>query len=64
MGELTSTRGDASNAGKAAAVHPQPLTGAEHARLEAAVKMLIWCLGDARTAAALPKITMGDLTDL
>src|ERR671922_152376 len=59
MGELTSTRGDANSARKAGA--SQPLTGPEHAWLEAAVKMLIWRLGDTRSSAALPKITMADL---
>lgn len=59
MGELTSTRGDALNARKADAA--QPLTGAEHSWLEAAVKMLIWRLGDTRNASALPLITLSDL---
>lgn len=59
MGELTTTRGDAMNARKADAA--KPLTGAEHAWLEAAVKMLIWRVGDTRHASALPLITMSDL---
>jgi hypothetical protein len=50
------------NARKADAA--QPLRGAEHAWLEAAVKMLIWRLGDTRNAAALPMITMADLPKL
>lgn len=62
MGELTSTRGDTSNARKAHAV--QRLTSAEHAWLEAAVKILIWHLGDTRNAAAIPMITMSDLPNL
>jgi hypothetical protein len=62
MGELTSERGDTLNARKAAAA--QPLTGAEHAWPEEAVKMLIRRLGDTRNAAALPMITMSDLPSL
>lgn len=62
MGELTSTRGDALNARKADAA--RPLTDAEHAWLEAAVKMLVWRLGDTRNGAALPKVIMSDLPNL
>jgi hypothetical protein len=62
MGELTSTRDDGRDARKASAV--QTLTTAEHTWLEAAVKMLIWRLGDTRDSAALPKITMADLPTL
>lgn len=62
MGELASTRGDALNARKADAA--QPLTATEYAWLEAAVKMLIWRLGDTRPAPALPLITMSDLPKL
>jgi len=61
MGELSSTRGDAMNARKADAAKP---LSAEHAWLEAAVKMLIWRLGDTRNAVALPMITMADLPKL
>jgi hypothetical protein len=59
MGELTSLRGDRLTARKATGV--QPLTGQERAWLEAAVKMLIWRLGDTRTLSNLPVITMSDL---
>jgi hypothetical protein len=62
VGELTSTRGDAMNARKADAA--KPLAGAEHEWLEAAVKMMIWRLGDTRTGPALPMVTMSDLPTL
>ncbi len=62
MGELTSTRGDAMNARKADAT--KSLTGEEHAWLEAAVKMLVWRLGDIRPASALPVIKLSDLPKL
>lgn len=62
MGELTSTRGDSKTARKADAL--QPLTAVESAWLEAAVKMLIWRVGDTRGLGALPPITMADLPNL
>jgi hypothetical protein len=62
MGELSSERGDLLNARKAPAV--QPLTGQEREWLEAAVKMLIWRLGDTRNPSDLPLITMSDLPSL
>lgn len=62
MGELTSTRGDSKTARKANAL--QPLTSVEYAWLEAAVKMLIWRVGDSRGPGALPLITMADLPTL
>jgi hypothetical protein len=62
MGELASLRGDRLTARKASVV--QPLTGQERAWLEAAVKMLIWRLGDTRKRSALPLITMSDLPTL
>ena len=59
MSELSSTRGDPSSARKATA--KQPLSGPETAWLEAAVKMLIWRLGDTRKMAAFEWIRMSDL---
>jgi hypothetical protein len=64
MGELTSRRGDRLSARKATAGRVQPLIGPESAWLEAAVKTLIWRLGDTRKATALPLITMSDLPRL
>src|SRR2546423_1214568 len=56
MGELSTEHGDLLSARKATAM--KPLTGQERAWLEAAVKMLIWRLGDSRDSSALPLITM------
>ena len=64
MGELTSRRGDRSSARKVISGPVQPLTGSEGAWLEAAVKALIWRLGDTRDATALPLITLADLPRL
>ena len=64
MGELTSRRGDRSTARKATAGPARPLTGPERAWLEAAVRTLIWRLGDSRDATALPLITLADLPKL
>lgn len=64
MGELTTSRGDRSSARKATAGPVQPLTGPESAWLEAAVKTLIWRLGDTRKPPALPLITMSHLPRL
>ena len=64
LGELTSRRGDRSSARKATAGPAQPLTGPERAWLEAALKALIWRLGDTRDVAALPLITLADLPRL
>ena len=61
MGELTTRRGDRLSARKAVAGPAQPLTGAEGAWLEAALKALIWRVGDTRDATALPLITLADL---
>ena len=62
MGELSTDHGDLLNARKATAM--KPLTGQERAWLEAAVKMLIWRLGDTRDLSALALITMADLPRL
>ena len=64
MGELTSRRGDRLSARKATAGPAQPLTGPESAWLAAAVKTLIWRLGDTRKPPALPLITMSDFPRL
>ena len=63
MGDLTSCRGDRSTARKAAAAG-QPLTDPESAWLQAAVKTLIWRLGDTHSATVLPLITLSDLPRL
>jgi hypothetical protein len=62
IGELSTDHGDLLNARKATAM--KPLTGQERGWLEAAVKMLIWRLGDTRKRSALPLITMSDLPTL
>jgi hypothetical protein len=64
LGELTSRRGDRLSARKATAGPALPLTGPETAWLEAALKTLIWRLGDTRRATALPLITLADLPTL
>lgn len=64
MAELTSCRGDRSSARKATAGLAQPLTSSEQAWLEAALRALIWRLGDTRPVAALPVITLADLPRL
>ena len=64
IGELTSLRGDPLTARKAIAGPTQPLTGPESTWLEAAVKTLIWRLGDTRDATELPLITLSDLPSL
>ena len=61
VGELTTRRGDRLSARKATAGHALPLTGEEGAWLEAALKTLIWRVGDTRDATALPLITLADL---
>lgn len=61
LGELTSRRGDRAIARKATAGPAEPLTGLETAWLEAAVKTLIWRLGDTRDTTALPSITLADV---
>lgn len=61
VGELTSCRGDRLSARKATAEPAQPLASPEIAWLEAAVKTLIWRLGDIRRTTALPLITLADL---
>lgn len=62
LGELASERGDRLTARKATAV--RPLTGLETTWLEAAVKMLIWRLGDSHSPQSLPPIKMSDLPTL
>jgi hypothetical protein len=64
LGELATRRGDRSNARKASAGPVQLLTASESAWVEAAVKALIWRLGDTRKATALPLLTMSDLPKL
>lgn len=64
IGELASRPGDRSSARKAAPGPVQPITGLEGVWLEAAVRTLIWRLGDTRTAMTLPLITMRDLPKL
>jgi hypothetical protein len=64
LGELTSRRGDRAIARKATAGPAEPLTGPETAWLEAAIKALIWQLGDTRNRMALPSITLDDLSML
>lgn len=65
MGDLTSEKhGDRSSARKATTGRAQPTTSSEQAWLEAALKALIWRLGDTRPPAALPRITLADLPRL
>ena len=59
MGELSTVYGDRLTARKANPV--RALTGPESTWLDAAVKMLIWRIGDTRNTSALPLITMADL---
>jgi hypothetical protein len=61
MGELTSRRGDRVSVRKATVGPAQPLAGPERAWLEAALKALIWRLGDTRDATSLPLIMLADL---
>jgi hypothetical protein len=63
MGELTSHRGDRATARKVTRTM-KPLTGPEDAWLQAAVKALIWRLGDSRDTSTLPMITLADLPPL
>jgi hypothetical protein len=62
IGELSSNRGDPLNARKANAT--RPLSGAESAWLEEAMKTLVRRLGDTRSSAYLPVISMKDLPKL
>jgi hypothetical protein len=62
IARLTSEYGDRLTARKANA--KRPLSGLERSWLEAAVKMLIWRLGDTRDTALLELITMADLPSL
>ena len=62
IGKLTSEHGDPMSRRKATAL--RPLTGSEREWLEAAVKMMIWQLGDTRDASALPVLKMSDLPRL
>lgn len=59
MGELASHRGDRATARKVTRTM-QPLTSPEAAWLEAAVKALIWRLGDSRDTSTLRWITLAD----
>lgn len=62
IGELTSKRGDRTNARKASST--QPLTGSEEAWLDAAIKAVIFRVGDKRDPSTLPQITIRDLPSL
>lgn len=64
LAELTSTRGDHITARKVTATPIRQLSGPEGAWVEAAVKMLIWRLGDIRKTTDLPLITLSDLPNL
>lgn len=64
LGELTSERGDPSTARKMKAPAMQPLSGAETAWIQEAIKQMIWRLGDQRSTTELPTITMADLPSL
>jgi hypothetical protein len=65
LGELTSTKGDPKTARKVPRGGPyQPLTGAEPAWLEQAVRVIIKRLGEHASGAALTTITLDDLPKL
>ena len=65
VGELSSVRGDANNARKAPdSGSYTPLSGAEGAWLEQAVRRIIKRLGESATGTAMPQITMADLRRL
>jgi hypothetical protein len=63
IGDLSTNRGDLLNARKANATQ-QPLSGAESAWLEEAMKTLVRRLGDTRNPVSLPEIPMKDLPKL
>ena len=62
IGKVSSKHGDRTVARKASST--LPLTGNEAAWLEAAVKALIFRVGDCRDPRTLPKITFADLPPL
>lgn len=64
IGELTSRRGDRTSARKASVGAALPLEGSEGAWLEAAIKALVWRLGDTNSIATLPWITLDSLPKL
>src|SRR5437660_1649547 len=57
LSELSSLRGDTRTARKMAA-RMRPLSGAETAWIQEAIKQIIWRVGDQRPIAVLPTITM------
>lgn len=63
IGELSSTRGDAESARKAGR-DLQPLTSEERVWLEAAVREMILRVGDTRSSAGRPVLSMADLPTL
>jgi hypothetical protein len=64
LGELTSVRGDHSTARKMLTPETTPLSGEEDAWIQATIKQIIWRLGDQRSPATLPTITMAALPRL
>ncbi len=64
LGELTSVRGDPRTARKMLTPPMPPLSGAEDAWLQETIKQIIWRVGDQRSPANLPPITMADLPRL
>ena len=61
LGELSSRRGDSRTARKMPTRATPPLSGPEDAWIQATIKQIIWRLGDQRSSANLPTITMADL---
>lgn len=64
LGELTSVRGDPRTARKMTTPATPPLSGAEDAWIQETIKRIIWRVGDQRSLASLPPITMADLPPL
>jgi hypothetical protein len=64
LGELTSRPGDRLSARKATAGPAPQLSASERLWVEAAVRALIWRLGETREVKALPWVTMSDLPRL
>ena len=64
LGELTSVRGDPRTARKMPTPATPPLSGAEDAWIQETIKQLIWRVGDQRSPANLPPVTMADLPRL
>lgn len=64
LGELTSDRGDPRSARKMPTPATPPLSGAEDAWIQETIKQIIWRVGDQRSLANLPPITMVDLPPL